>query len=672
MSITKTQQKPLLPNPFDDLNDSEIIEKVYLSHTYDDEVCNKETLFKVVSNVISLSARVVGAMLKIEEHNGFIESTAISSGFKPEFSTLKLISCQMMTTVAGLENVHQTTLRILQQLRSFSWDTKALIALAAFCLEYGNFLNLYQATDHLGNSLKVLNQIQHRLQLPVIDLSVNTAVKLVLESVQKINLWGIWSSDERYETEDVPALSDALHQIPLLVYWAIATLVACNSNIQGLSDYSIKKFSSKVSSALEELSKHLKTCEQERAITSDYLERKRRFRKPKDIVDFLKLLIYQNGSQNAQIYDGKNKETVSVEVLKEKHVLLFVSGLDRIEDEIRLLNYIEERLVEDPNEKSGYRKEEFKIVWIPMEKVWDDARREVLRTLMEGIRWYAVPVEYLQPLAGIRLIEEDLYFRNKPIVPVVNPQGVVVNPDALHILFEWGIDAFPFRKADADRLAHKWKWFWDEIRKTNLQHIQVKGDRYIFIYGGSDKWTQEFTLAVDKMKRHPTITSADAIIECYHLGKDDPKIVPRFWIGIEGKRQRRHYENLDCQIQEIVKTLLCLKQDIQGWAILTKGSNVKILGHAQPMYQTVAEFDTWKDEVLVKEGFDIAFQEYYEVKRKELPAPQPCAYMNIDNYASNNVLATITCPNASCGRVMEVTSVNYKCCHGNVSDKVKI
>ncbi|XP_020235950.1 protein SIEVE ELEMENT OCCLUSION B [Cajanus cajan] len=670
MSTTKTQQKPRLPNPFNDLSDSEIIEKVYLSHTYDDEVCNKETLFKVVSNVITLSTRVVGTMLKTEEQNGFIESTVISSDFKPEFSTLKLMSCQMMTTVAGLENVHQTTLRILQQLRTFSWDAKALIALAAFSLEYGNFLNLYQASDYLGNSLKALNQIQHRLQLQVIDLSVNTAVKLVLESVQKINLWGTWSSDERYDTEDVPALSDALHQIPLVVYWAVATLVACNSNIQSLSDYSIKTFSTKLSTAVEELSRHLVTCELQRAIIFDYLDRKRRFRNPKGIVDFLKLLIHQNGSQNAQIYDGNAKKIKSVDVFKEKHVLLFISGLDRIEDEIRLLNSIDERLVEDPNEKSGYKKEEFKILWIPIENVWGGARRELLGTLKDGIRWYVV--EYVQPLPGIRLIEEDLNFRNKPILPVVNPQGVVVNYDALDIIFEWGIDAFPFRKSDGDRLAQKWKWFWDEIRKTNLNHIQVKGDRYIFIYGGSDKWTQEFTLAVDKIKRHPTIRNADVIIDYYHLGKDDPKIVPRFWIGIEGKRQRRHYENLEPEIQEFVKSLLCLKQDIQGWAILTKGSNVKIPGHAQPMYQTVAEFDSWKDKVLVKEGFDIAFQEYYEVKREELPAPQPCAYMNIDNYASNNVLATITCPNASCGRVMEVTSVNYKCCHGNVSDKVKV
>ena len=119
-----------------------------------------------------------------------------------------------------------------------------------------------------------------------------------------------------------------------------------------------------------------------------------------------------------------------------------------------------------------------------------------------------------------------------------------------------------------------------------------------------------------------------------------------------------------------MKSLLCLKQDVQGWVLLSKGSNVKILGHGEPMYQTLADFEIWKEKVFEKEGFDIAFKEYYESKLKDLPAPQPCAYMNIDNYTSN-VIATITCPNTTCGRVMEVTSVNYKCCHRDGPDRAR-
>lgn len=192
----------------------------------------------------------------------------------------------------------------------------------------------------------------------------------------------------------------------------------------------------------------------------------------------------------------------------------------------------------------------------------------------------------------------------------------------------------------------------------------MKGDRYIFIYGGSDKkWIQDFTLALEKTKRHETIIRADAIIEHHHLGKDDPRIVPRFWIEIENKRLKKHQDGIDCEIQDIVKSLLCLKQDPQGWVILTKGYNVKLLGHGEPMYQTLADFDIWNDRVLQKEGFDIAFKEYYETKVKDTYIKQPCEIINVDNNINGNVIATISCPNPTCGRVMEVSSVNYKCCH---------
>ncbi|PNX74182.1 hypothetical protein L195_g039485 [Trifolium pratense] len=170
-------------------------------------------------------------------------------------------------------------------------------------------------------------------------------------------------------------------------------------------------------------------------------------------------------------------------------------------------------------------------------------------------------------------------------------------------------------------------------------------------------------MALEKTKRHEAILRADAIIEHYHIGKDDPKIVPRFWIEIESKTLKKHQDALDCKIQDIVKSLLCLKQDPQGWVILTKGYNVKLLGHGEPMYQTLADFDIWKDKVLQKEGFDIAFKEHYETKIKETYVKQPCAIINVDNNINGNVIATISCPNPTCGREMEVSSVNYKCCH---------
>lgn len=192
---------------------------------------------------------------------------------------------------------------------------------------------------------------------------------------------------------------------------------------------------------------------------------------------------------------------------------------------------------------------------------------------------------------------------------------------------------------------------------------QIRGDTFIFIYGGTDpKWMQDFSLAVDKIKRHEIIKKAEAVIEHYPFGKENPRIVPRFWIGIESlfanmiQKQRK-----DPTIDEI-KSLLCLKQDHSGWVLLSKGPNVKLLGRGDQMLATAAKFDDWKENVLEKAGFDVAFKEYYERTSRDFPVE--CAHMQLANYPAN-ISDPIYCPDQTCGRSMEIASVSYKCCHGH-------
>ncbi|CAJ2628064.1 unnamed protein product [Trifolium pratense] len=628
-----------LPNPFD-LDDSQILDKVYLTHLHDDDKCDKDVLFHIVSNVILRS--------KLAESRGAI------TGFKPEFPTLKLISCQMIMTPHGERYVHQTTMWILQRLKTYSWDAKALVTLAAFALEYGNLLYLTDTSteDQLVNSLKQLNQIQNRkVTVPATDLVV-----LIMEVFNHIRDWATWSG-VGYDTLEVPSLSDALQDIHVAVYWIIASIVAATGNINGVSDYKLSDFKGKLSSVDSKLKEHLKLSKGQIDSVEQNLKRKKAISNPKDIVDILKILLQRDGD-NLLIYDGSTKSKTNIEVFKGKYVLLFISSLNKVEDEILLLNYIYDRLKDNPQEMKGYKKEDFKILWIP---IFEGDQKIKFDSLKNKIKFYAV--EYFSELPGIGLIREIFNYWDKPVVPVLSPLSDIINDDAMNLIFQWGIDAFPFRKKDGDELDQKWKWFWDVTKRLNLG-IQVKGDRYIFIYGGGDKkWIQDFTMALEKTKRHEAILRADAIIEHYHIGKDDPKIVPRFWIEIESKTLKKHQDALDCKIQGIVKSLLCLKQDPQGWVILTKGYNVKLLGHGEPMYQTLADFDIWKDKVLQKEGFDIAFKEHYETKIKETYVKQPCAIINVDNNINGNVIATISCPNPTCGREMEVSSVNYKCCH---------
>jgi hypothetical protein len=42
----------------------------------------------------------------------------------------------------------------------------------------------------------------------------------------------------------------------------------------------------------------------------------------------------------------------------------------------------------------------------------------------------------------------------------------------MEIIFQWGFDAFPFRKSDGDDLLKKWAWFWNLMKKVDI-NIEV-------------------------------------------------------------------------------------------------------------------------------------------------------------------------------------------------------
>ncbi|MCI22355.1 sieve element occlusion by forisome 1, partial [Trifolium medium] len=159
--------------------------------------------------------------------------------------------------------------------------------------------------------------------------------------------------------------------------------------------------------------------------------------------------------------------TQGLDIFRQKHVLLFISSLDSIDDEISLLKSIYERLQENSKEPiKGYKKEDFKILWIPIVNQWDDIHKERFKTLKSGIKWYVV--EYFSELPGLKIIrdEERIGYIGNPIIPVFNPQGIITNNDAMKLIFQWGIEAFPFRKSDGDDLALKWEWLWKIIKKA--------------------------------------------------------------------------------------------------------------------------------------------------------------------------------------------------------------
>ena len=136
-------------------------------------------------------------------------------------------------------------------------------------------------------------------------------------------------------------------------------------------------------------------------------------------------------------------------MVKTKNVLLWFSGLNISEGDISILKSIYEEI---------NKEDQYKIVWIPIEEKWtNDMQKkfDMLRSKMPT--WYVVH-NYSFKL-GIKYVMEKWQFENKPIVVVMNSQGIVVHPDALRMITVSRINAFPFTTKKEAELSSGDDWF---------------------------------------------------------------------------------------------------------------------------------------------------------------------------------------------------------------------
>ena len=106
---------------------------------------------------------------------------------------------------------------------------------------------------------------------------------------------------------------------------------------------------------------------------------------------------------------------IGIEVVKTKNVLLWFSGLNISSVDISILESIYEEISNE---------DQYKIVWIPIEEKWTDDMQKKFDMLQSKMpTWYIVH-NYSFKL-GIKYVREKWQFKNKPIVVVMNSQGIV-------------------------------------------------------------------------------------------------------------------------------------------------------------------------------------------------------------------------------------------------------
>ncbi|KAF5466032.1 hypothetical protein F2P56_015990 [Juglans regia] len=643
------------------MSDNQIMNTIYATHVHGDEKFDVDSLFAVTENILQRATHLVdNVVLGTKTQREHLDEKVPKASFNPPSCTLKALSCEMSCKAPGEEIAHKTTLSILNKLAHYSWDAKAVLTLAAFALDYGDFWLLadLHSSDQLAKSVGILKRVPVVLKRPGLQkygkaiVELNNLIKATLEVIESI-----FELEKLtvYDTKDVPALAGAMDRIPVDVYWAIITVVACTTQMCCITGdegktQELSPVAQKINVILNVLRRTIKLAYEQIDVIEAYRKLKKIFQTPSEVMEVFKALIFHKDAEPSLI-DGSTNKLVSIDVLKKKDVLFFISSLNITIEEISILK---------PVYGGICKKDQHKIVWIPIVEHWTDELRKKFEVLRSKMPWYTV--QYFSPVVGIKFIKEEWNFKNKPIVVVINPRGKVEHPNALHIIKVWGMKAFPFTKEAEDVLATKEDVMEDIMVGVNPRSpVVIKDDKYIFFYGGKDnEWIQQFTKKATALANDPAIKEARLSIELVLVGKnekgqDDVGILGRFWDKMESfffsKTEKK--TEPDAVTREIQK-LLSYKNE-SGWAVLSKGSKVIFTGHGTTVMKVVDEFEKWKGYVR-EIAFEIIFKQNHD---KVIEVNRPCSRVDIP-LGVGKVPEHMHCPH--CPRVME-TYISFKCCH---------
>lgn len=138
-------------------------------------------------------------------------------------------------------------------------------------------------------------------------------------------------------------------------------------------------------------------------------------------------------------------------------MLLLISDLDISQEELSIL----EQIYNESRLHLTRQESHYEVVWIPIVDHfihWDDPTQKKFETLQSSMPWYTVYHPTLIDRAVIRYVKDVWHFKNKPILVVLDPQGRVVSPNALHMMWIWGSNAFPFTSLREEALWKEETW----------------------------------------------------------------------------------------------------------------------------------------------------------------------------------------------------------------------
>ncbi|XP_054801925.1 protein SIEVE ELEMENT OCCLUSION B isoform X1 [Prosopis cineraria] len=686
-------------------DDNILVKKIVAEHNPDGLEHDVKPLLRLVEDILrqaTLSSEgvSVGALGTVDHVDDRDHPSSYFTIIESLAYRIDRISCEMSYKALSGVDAHTTTVAIFDMLTNFKWDVKLVLILAAFALTYGEFWLLahIHSTNSLAKSMAILKQLpgimEHAGPLKARFDVLNDLVKVILEVTRCVIEFN--DLPRTYITPDVSSYTTASAHIPIACYWSVRGIIACSNQITSLTTlgyefmlstteaWELSTLAHKLKTILEHLRKHLDICYKyiEKKMDAEAYEMLCELFKMIHIDNMrvLKALIYARDDL-LPLYDGASKKRVGLEVLRRKNVLLLISGLDFSHEELLIL----EQIYNESRAHATKLENRYELVWIPVvDRLINDQLTEQQQTQFENLRetmpWYSVYHPSLISKAVLMFVRNEWKYKNKPILVVLDPQGKVACPNAIHMMWIWGSSAFPFTSLKEEALWREETWRLELVVDGIDTEILnwMKDGKFIFMYGGDDYvWVRNFVREARRVA-----LAARIPLEMVYVGKSTKKDQVRrvldnivqdklnthswqdlsmvwfFWTRLESmlfsKIQLQQADDHDVVMQEIKRLLSYDK--LGGWVILAKGSHIVVNGHANTGLQTLMEYDTMWQQKAEKDGFDSAFGEHY---RKLHAVENPCCRFEF-SHAMGRIPERLRCP--ECQRHMNVLTT-FQCCH---------
>ncbi|GMH16761.1 hypothetical protein Nepgr_018602 [Nepenthes gracilis] len=683
-------------------DDQLLTRQVEETHVPDGSPIDVRPLFQLIEDVIARStenvftaawdAQVPKETMTTEGRDSFTAIVSI-----PDLPLIiDRIFCEMACKSWIGSNAHDITISVLKLLAYFPWEAKVVLTLAAFTLTYGEFWLFTQtySTNPLAKLMARLKQLRlvmvqsgsFKLQFD----AVNKLIKAILNMTQCF--FDFKDLVSTYEIEEEPTLKTIRNYFPIATYWTIRNIVgaAVHTTILTSSGYEylpsiaetweISSWEQKLTTIYE----HFKSI---MSRLKELIEKKKEDEAYETLWKIINQMIHIDNipvltrliAGSLPLYDCSSERQVQLEVLRGKNVLLLISDLNISKEELSML----ERIYNDT------KLHQYEVVWIPIVDRsirWTDAVQARFEGLLGPMRWYSVYQPSKLDAAVIKFVRDDWNFMGKPILVVLDPQGKVVNLNAIHMMWIWGSTAIPFTSKKEEELWMGGSWKLELLVDAMYIYDQrisdwIRDGKYILMHGGDDiEWIRKFT-----RQARTVADSAGIKLEMVYVGKshakrnaisrvtsdimsdnlslcwNDPTTVRFFWQRIQSMllskiQLEQAYNRSDIITQEI-KTLLSYDRSPGGWALLAEGSTVVLHGHGSTFYTVLSQYEPeWKNEV-ARRGFTRAIQTH--MKTFDIRDAPYCARIDFPT-AAGWIPKGMLCP--VCDSDME-KQVTFVCCH---------